>query len=80
MACSDMRDKAKTQLFAVWLNVVSGKLNYDSPITFQYPAGQSVTMSPKQAIAAAEGAILNTAATETELEYAKDLAEILDNL
>ncbi|MDO8302739.1 MAG: hypothetical protein Q7T18_05830 [Sedimentisphaerales bacterium] len=77
---SDMRQKAKAQLLALWLNVVSGKLNYDSQITFHDPAGQSVTMSPKQAIAAAEGAILNTAATSAELEYAKDLAEILDNL
>jgi hypothetical protein len=77
---SDMRQKAKAQLLALWLNVVSGKLNYDSPITFQDPAGQTVTMSPKQAIASVEGAILNVNATAAELEYAKDLAEILDNL
>ena len=77
---SDMRQKAKAQLLALWLNVVSGKLNYDSQITFQDSTGQSIAISPKQAIANVETAILNAAATAEQLEYAKDLAEILDNL
>jgi len=77
---SDMRQKAKAQLLALWLNVVSAKLSYEAPLTFKDPDGQTITLSPKQAIAQIEAVILNTSATTVELEYAKDLAEILDNL
>jgi len=77
---SDMRLKAKAQLLALWLNVVSGKLNYDAPLTIKDSANAEITISPKQVIANCESAILNTNATLEELTYAKDLAEILDNL
>ncbi|MDD5458467.1 MAG: hypothetical protein PHF37_03645 [Phycisphaerae bacterium] len=77
---SDMRQKAKAQLLALWLNVVSGKLNYDVSLNIKDPGNAAIIISPKQAIANIESTILNTSATLEELEYAKDLAEILDNL
>jgi hypothetical protein len=77
---SDMRQKAKAQLLALWLNVVSGKLSYDGTLTIKNPANQEITITPKQVITDCENTILNSAATLSELEYAKDMAEILDNL
>ncbi len=77
---SNMKDKAKCQLFALWLNVVSGKLNYSAQIVIKDPAGATLTVTAQQVIADAENTILNPSATLEQLEYAKDMAEILDCL
>jgi len=77
---SDMRQKAKAQLLALWLNVVSSKLCYDAALTLQDPLGQIINTSAKQIITNVENTILNTGATLDELEYAKDLVEIVNNL
>lgn len=77
---SDTRQKAQAQLLALWLNVVSSKINYYAALTLQDPLGQTISTSAKQVITDVENTILNTDATLDELEYAKDLAEILNNL
>jgi hypothetical protein len=77
---SDMREKAKKELLALWMNVVSSKLNYTAELTFKDPDGTEITKTPQQVISEVEATILNAAATLEELEYAKDIAEILNNL
>lgn len=72
---SDMRAKAKGQLFALWLNVVSQKLDYYAPITFE---ANAVTTTVEAAIEQIEATILNPNATLAELENVKDMAEILN--
>jgi hypothetical protein len=77
---SDMRDKAKVQLFAVWLNVVSGKLNYAATVTIKDANEQDISVVVSQVIIDAENAILNAAATLAELENAKNQLESLNTL
>jgi hypothetical protein len=79
---SDMRQKAKAQLLALWLNVVSGKLNYTMQTDLHDLTGPGTvtTVKVSEAIVSVEAAINNPNATLAELEYAKDLAECLDNL
>jgi len=75
---SDMRAKAKRQLIALWLNVVSGKVNYSAQLTFDDPNNVEITITVEQLIANAEAVILDTAATTEQLEYQKDMAEIIN--
>ena len=75
--CFDMVSKAKRQLFAVWLNIASGKLNYAAEITVDDPNNVEITITISQIITDCETAILNNAA---DLEYNKDMAEILNHL
>jgi len=78
---SDMRELGKRQLLALWLNVVSGKLQgLDAALTFEDPLNQTITKTVGEIITEVESAINNPAATQTELEYAKDLAEIVNLL
>lgn len=77
---SEMVVKIKRQLLSLWLNVVSSKLNYTDELVITDPAGAAVTITPQQVIADIEAVIMDTAATPEELEYAKDLAEILNSL
>ncbi|MFH1613649.1 MAG: hypothetical protein ABIG61_00995 [Planctomycetota bacterium] len=77
---SDMRQKAEKELLALWLNVVSCKMNYTAEISFADSRGISIAMKLQQVIADVESTILNPAATIEELEYQKDTAEILNNL
>ena len=77
---SDMRTKAKKQLFALWLNIASGKLSHFGDLTFVNPNGQIVTVSATEVATEVETILNNTSATAEQLEYAKDLAEILNLL
>ena len=76
---SDMQAKAERQLLALWLNVLTGKLQGDAEITFDGPDGTEITETPFNIIATVE-AILTGTSTPEQIEYAKDMAEILDNL
>ncbi len=77
---SIMLEKAKKELFGLWLNVVSGKINYAGDVSFVNPNNEKVTMKVQQIITDAENTILNASATQDQLEYTKDMAEILNNL
>ena len=77
---SVMLDKAKSQLLAVWLNIVSGKLNYSASVSVKGPAGEPMEIVVSQTLASIESTILNPASTLEQLEYAKDMAEILNLL
>lgn len=75
---SDMRQKAKKELFALWLNVVSQKLSYYSTIQYDPGAATTTATTVAAAIDEIEATILNTNATLAQLENAKDMAEILN--
>lgn len=77
---SDMQAKAKRQLLALWLNIVSGKVNYSAELTFDDPNNVEVTITIQQLITNAEAVILDTAATTEQLEYQKDIAEIINHM
>lgn len=77
---SIMIDKAKKQLMALWLNIVSGKLNYSASIQVDGPTGEPIEVVISQSLNDIESTILNSASTLQELEYAKDMAEILNLL
>ena len=78
---SDMRAKAERQLFALWLNVASKKLDYSTmEITFENPLGEEVTRTPGSVIQEVEGILNDAASTPEQIEYAKDLAEIINHL
>jgi len=75
---SDMRDKARKELFALWLNIVSQKLNYYAPIAYDIGAVTTTATTVAQAMDEIEATILNANATLQQLENAKDMAEILN--
>ncbi|MBU2596736.1 MAG: hypothetical protein KJ757_04140, partial [Planctomycetes bacterium] len=77
---SIMIDKAKKQLMALWLNIVSGKLNYSASIQVDGPTGEPIEVVISQSLNDTESTILNSASTLQDLEYAKDMAEILNLL
>ena len=76
---SIMQAKAERQLFALWLNVASNKMSYFDEMTFEDPNGAIVTKSAIDVINEIEG-IINSSPTADQLEYAKDLAEILNHM
>ncbi len=74
-----MRALAKRQLLALWLNLVSGKLmSLDHAFTFEDPLGVQITKTVEEIITQVESTINNGTATLAELEYVKDLAEIVN--
>lgn len=74
---SDMAYKAKRQLLALWLNVVSGKLDYTTSVA--YPAElPSTATKVSEAIVEIEAVINDGTATTESLEIAKDKAEMLN--
>lgn len=75
---SNMLLKAKKELFALWLNVVSQKLNYYGPITIDTGTVSTTATTVGEVIDQAEATILNSSATLEELENVKDLAEMLN--
>jgi len=75
---SDMEQKAKKQLLALWLNVTSHKLLLDTEMTIEDPLGQTVINTISGFINEIETVINNGLAEQ--LEYVKDLAEILNHL
>ena len=77
---SVMREKAKRQLFALWLNIVSHKLDYYLAVTFDPAEFTTTATTVGETIDQCETTILNTAATEAELENVKDMAEMLNHL
>jgi len=72
---SIMLDKAKRQLMALWLNVVSGKLYLDSPVHLPNLTNSSTV---REAIEEIENTIL-TSTDLKELERAKDIADSINN-
>ena len=76
----DIRAKAEKQLFALWLNIASDKLSHFGDLTFANPNSEIVTASATEVAAEVETILNNTSATAEQLEYAKDLAEILNLL
>ena len=77
---SIMLDKAKEQLFAVWLNIASHKLNYYGAVTFDSQAVTTTATTIKAAVQEIEAVILNPASTPAQMEKAKDMAEIMNVL
>ncbi|MFA5863317.1 MAG: hypothetical protein WC975_01370 [Phycisphaerae bacterium] len=77
---SVMLAKAKRELFGVWLNVTSGKLNYYGSVTYDPQAVTTTATTIKSAVQEIEAVILNPASTPAQLENAKDMAEILNVL
>jgi len=75
---SDMRAKAERQLFAVWLNVISGKLDFYLTVTFDPDAVNTEATNVEGAVEQIENTLLNPGATLEELENVKDIAEILN--
>ncbi|RKY04387.1 MAG: hypothetical protein DRP56_10075, partial [Planctomycetota bacterium] len=61
---SVMLNKAKRQLFALWLNVASGKIDYFMEITFDPADFNTTATTVGGAIEQAESVILNAAATD----------------
>jgi hypothetical protein len=72
---SDMLLKAKLQLMALWLNVVSGKLSMSTQLDLP-ELTNSTTVG--DAIAEIESIIL-TSTDKNELERAKDIADMINN-
>jgi len=74
-AMSNMLAKAKLQLIALWLNVVSGKLSKDTPLDLP-----SLTASTTvgEAIDEIESVIL-ASTDRSELERVKDIADCINN-
>jgi hypothetical protein len=77
---SIMLDKAKKHLFAMWLNIASGKIDWYLPMTFDPEDFTTTATTVGGAIQQAESTILNTAATDAELENVKDMMDMLNNL
>ena len=77
---SVMREKAKRQLFALWLNITSHKLDYYLTVTFDPAVFTTTATTVGEAIEQIEAAILDAGATDTELENVKDMAEMLNHL
>ena len=77
---SIMSLETERQLLALWLNVTSGKLSGPVPLTFQDPNGNLVTKSPYEVINEIEAILQDTNSTTEQLEYAKNLAEILNHI
>ena len=75
---SVMLQKAKKELFALWLNIVSQKVNYYAPFTFDAAAVTTTATNVGGAVEQIEATILNPASTQAQLENAKDIAEILN--
>ena len=75
---SVMLQKAKKELFALWLNIVSQKVNYYAPFTFDAAAVTTTATTVGAAVEQVETTILNSASTQAQLENAKDMAEILN--
>lgn len=75
---SDMQAKAKKELFALWLNIVSQKLNYYAAFQFDPNAVTTTATTVAAAVDQVESTILNPNATLEQLENVKDMAEILN--
>jgi len=75
---ADMLAKAKKQLFALWLNIVSQKVDFYGEITFDPAAVTTTASTIDEAVEQIESTILNLAATLEELENVKNMAEILN--
>jgi hypothetical protein len=73
---SNMTDKAKQQLLALWLNVVSGKITNKTPLNLT-----NLTTAPTVdlAIKEIESIILNLSSNRSELERVKDIADSINN-
>jgi hypothetical protein len=75
---SDMRAKARCQLFALWLNIVSQKLDFYTHIAYDPAAVTTTADTVSEAVEEIEAAILNPGSTLAQLENAKDMTEILN--
>ncbi len=73
---SNMTQKAKQQLLALWLNVVSGKLGLGTPLNLANLTNASTVGA---AISEIEQIILNSSSNRSELERAKDIADTINN-
>jgi hypothetical protein len=73
---SNMTEKAKQQLMALWLNVVSGKLGMNTSLNL---TGLTNATTVGAAIAEIEQIILNASSNRTEMERAKDIADYINN-
>jgi hypothetical protein len=71
-----MTEKAKQQLLALWLNVVSGKLGRGTLLNL---TNLTTASTVGAAITEIEQIILNTSTTYTEMERAKDIADSINN-
>ena len=77
---SVMRDKAKRQLLAMWLNIASGKIDWYLPVDFDPAVFNTTATSVGEAIEQTEAAILSSSATDAELENVKDMIDMLNNM
>jgi hypothetical protein len=75
---SDMCSKAKRELFALWLNIVSQKIDYYQPITVDSTVFNTTATTVGDVVKQTETTILNANATSQELENVKDLCEMLN--
>jgi predicted GH43/DUF377 family glycosyl hydrolase len=73
---SNMTQKAKQQLLALWLNVVSGKLGLGTPLNLTNLTNAS---NVGAAITEIEQIILNSSSSRSELERVKDIADKINN-
>jgi hypothetical protein len=75
---SDMLLKAKKELFGLWLNIVSQKLDFYGAFTFDPEAVTTTAKTVGEAVRQIEATIQNPNATAADLENAKDMAECLN--
>ena len=75
---SDMLAKAKKQLFALWLNIASQKVDFYATISLDPTAVVTNATTIEEAIEQIESTILDTASSLEALENVKDIAEILN--
>lgn len=75
---SDMLGKAKKELFALWLNIVSQKVNYYAPVKLDPAVAVTNAATVGAVVQEVEGVILSSASTDEDLERAKDMAEVLN--
>ncbi len=73
---SNMTQKAKQQLLALWLNVVSGKLGLNTLLNL---TALTTAVTVGAAIIEIEQIILNSSSNRSELERAKDIADKINN-
>jgi hypothetical protein len=72
----NMSEKAKQQLLALWLNVVSGKLGVNTLLNLTNLTNVSTVGA---AISEIEQLILNPSTNYSEMEQAKDIADSINN-
>lgn len=74
----EMRDKAEAQLFAAWLNFMSGAVDWDDDIEMEDDEKGSIPFH--QIIEDIENILLDPDASGTSLEQAKHLAETVNEI